>query len=324
MGYPKDSSKHTITSKQPNKWTNEMLGSSKLPNDFDFAKVRTYYGCPEKQKLDEDTRLQKLEFLVLSLSRELGVQKESIELIKTLEEKVSTQDQEIKNHKSKIQTQDQEIKSQKSKIQTLDQEIKSQKSLIQAQAQETIQQKIKNFQLEVEIEQKQPKITNSSISILEEKIFQCESKNSAQDREIGQKANITPVLFSYYEDSGTINSNEIITFSKSLVNIGDAFDGTTFTCSIPGIYEFEFTGTGYLVDNYYNQITVLKNDAMELQFWDDTAWEGYPNNDNALMSFQFMIKLNTGDKLKLRSDVERIIRASNAYSIFSGKFVRPL
>ena len=54
-----------------------MLGSSKLPNDLDFAKVRAYYNCPEKQKLDDDTRIQKLEYLVLSLSRELGVQKET-------------------------------------------------------------------------------------------------------------------------------------------------------------------------------------------------------------------------------------------------------
>ena len=47
-----------------------------MPND-DFAKVRVYYSCPEKQKLEDDTRLQKLEFMVLSLSRELGVLKET-------------------------------------------------------------------------------------------------------------------------------------------------------------------------------------------------------------------------------------------------------
>merc|ERR1712241_961571 len=133
-----------------------------------------------------------------------------------------------------------------------------------------------------------------------QEISQCESKNSAQDREIGQKANITPVLFSYYDDSGTyVKKGEIITFSKSLVNIGDAFDGTTFTCSIPGIYEFEFTGTGDVVGNSWNQIAILKNDVIELQFFDDTAQEGDSHNNNALMNFQFMIKLNTGDKLKL-------------------------
>ena len=57
------------------------------------------------------------------------------ELVKTLEEKVSTQDQEIK----------------------------SQKSLIEAQAEEIIQQKLKISELDLEIEQKEPKITNSSI-----------------------------------------------------------------------------------------------------------------------------------------------------------------
>ena len=69
-----------------------MLGSSKLPNEFDFAKVRAYYNCPEKQKLDDDTRLQKLEFMVLSLSRELQDEKNANAELKNklgeIEEKV--------------------------------------------------------------------------------------------------------------------------------------------------------------------------------------------------------------------------------------------
>ena len=46
-----------------------------IPN---VSKANDFLEIDEKQKLDNDTRLQKLEFLVLSLSRELGVQKESI------------------------------------------------------------------------------------------------------------------------------------------------------------------------------------------------------------------------------------------------------
>ena len=49
------------------------------------------------------------------------------------------------------------------KVSTQDQEIKSQKSLIEAQAEEIIQQKLKISELDLEIEQKEPKITNSSI-----------------------------------------------------------------------------------------------------------------------------------------------------------------
>ena len=49
------------------------------------------------------------------------------------------------------------------KVLTQDQEIKSQKLLIQAHTQEIIQQKLKNSELDLEIEQKEPKITNSSI-----------------------------------------------------------------------------------------------------------------------------------------------------------------
>ena len=46
-----------------------------IPN---VSKANDFLEIDEKQKLDDDTRLQKLEFLVRSLSRELGVQKESI------------------------------------------------------------------------------------------------------------------------------------------------------------------------------------------------------------------------------------------------------
>ena len=46
-----------------------------IPN---VSKANDFLEIDEKQKLDNDTRLQKLEFLVLSLSRELGVHKEKI------------------------------------------------------------------------------------------------------------------------------------------------------------------------------------------------------------------------------------------------------
>ena len=43
--YPDDLSKPTITSTDQNV-TNDMLGSSKIPNYNDFEKVRAYYNCP--------------------------------------------------------------------------------------------------------------------------------------------------------------------------------------------------------------------------------------------------------------------------------------
>ena len=41
--------KHTITSKDQDV-SNDMLGSSKIPNYYDFEKIRAYYNCPSMCK----------------------------------------------------------------------------------------------------------------------------------------------------------------------------------------------------------------------------------------------------------------------------------
>ena len=119
---------------------------------------------------------------------------------------------------------------------------------------------------------------------------------------------------------------EIINFDKAMVNIGSDFDGSTFTCDIRGYYEFGFTGTG-LVDSdtdEWNSIQVLKNDVKVYQFWDDTARKDTYDDDNALINFQFIIKLNVGDKVKLKLENGKIDNDDRKFRVFSGKFIRPL
>ena len=129
-----------------------------------------------------------------------------------------------------------------------------------------------------------------------------------------------PVVFSYYSDCRC--NSPIISFPKSLVNVGNAFDGSTFKCPQAGYYSFEFAGT---YDSEYAWIEVLKNDAKELSFYDDTAEKGNVNNDESLMSFSFMLKLYKGDSVKLKiSGGKFYTDRQSRHRVFSGQFVRPL
>jgi len=133
-----------------------------------------------------------------------------------------------------------------------------------------------------------------------------------------------PVIFSYYQSkTETLKKGSIISFPQPLVNIGNSFDGTTFKCSTPGYYSFQFTGTG---EGDRNQIQVLKNDAEVLEFWDDTASTAVTSNldDNALMSFQFMLKLARDDTVNLKVTDDKIYTDNTRYRIFNGQFIRPL
>lgn len=133
-------------------------------------------------------------------------------------------------------------------------------------------------------------------------------------------------MFSYYSkgygSSYYVNEGEIITFDKKLVNIGANFDGSTFTCQKPGIYEFNFAGTSSASE--LNKIQVLKNNLEVLEFFDDTAQKGDFINDESLMTFSFILKLNMNEKIKLKVTQRTILSMSDQYRVFTGKFIRPL
>ena len=49
-----------------------------MPNEKDFAKVRAYYQCSEQPQINDRDRIQQLEFLVMSLTREVDLLKKQI------------------------------------------------------------------------------------------------------------------------------------------------------------------------------------------------------------------------------------------------------
>ena len=68
---------------------------------------------------------------------------------------------------------------------------------------------------------------------------------------------------------------------------------------------------------------MLKNDVVELTFYDDTGSIEL-EDDDSLMSFQFMLKLARDDSVKLKLKVGRIYTDSTRIRIFNGQFIRPL
>ena len=68
---------------------------------------------------------------------------------------------------------------------------------------------------------------------------------------------------------------------------------------------------------------MLKNDVVELTFYDDTGSIEL-EDDDSLMSFQFMLKLARDDSVKLKLKVGRIYTDSTRIRIFNGQFMRPL
>ena len=108
---------------------------------------------------------------------------------------------------------------------------------------------------------------------------------------------------------------------------GNAFDGlSTFTSPIDGYYEFSFAGTAgverkHFPDQNGTNIIVEKNGEDKLNFFD--------NDDNFdehqhLISFNWLIKMDAGEKIRLKLGQGKINISSTQNSIFNGKFIHPL
>ena len=123
------------------------------------------------------------------------------------------------------------------------------------------------------------------------------------------------VMFTYYETStGTISSGNYLTFSKALVNIGNAFDGTKFKCNLEGYYEFSFVGHNYDGTSAYIHVR-NKNGIDIFKFSPNTG-------DYSLISFDWQMKLSVGDEIKLYIDSGKIYTDSLYNRVFNGKFIR--
>ena len=129
-----------------------------------------------------------------------------------------------------------------------------------------------------------------------------------------------PDVFTAYENGGSNPFKETyLTFSKSLINDGNVFDGTEFTCRMEGYYDFSFAGSAIGQTHHYKEIFVQKNGADILKFMDLDA------NYDFLMSFNWQMELKAGDKVRLKQNTQYgFLTDSNFYRIFNGKYIRPL
>ena len=108
---------------------------------------------------------------------------------------------------------------------------------------------------------------------------------------------------------------------------GNAFDGlSTFTSPIDGYYEFSFAGTAGLErkdfpDKDGTHVIVEKNGENELSFFDnDDNFDGHQH----LISFNWLMKMDAGEKIRLKLGQGKINISSTQNSIFNGKFIHPL
>ena len=136
-----------------------------------------------------------------------------------------------------------------------------------------------------------------------------------------------PDIFTVYEDKHELFTEEYLTFSKSLINIGNVFDRTEFTCRMDGYYEFSFAGTGYHSSESHIYVYIQKNGENVLVFYDRED-DDSSTNSYFLMSFSWQMELKSGDKVRLRQTSSKngfyIADSSGTYHIFNGKYIRPI
>ena len=129
-----------------------------------------------------------------------------------------------------------------------------------------------------------------------------------------------PDVFTAYENKWEHFTETYLTFPKSLINDGNVFDGTEFTCRMEGYYDFSFAGNGDNGPNSYIYVYVQKNGEDILIFYDQSY-----DNYEFLMAFNWQMELKVGDKVRLRQFSNHgFYTYGNKYRIFNGKFIRPL
>jgi len=129
-----------------------------------------------------------------------------------------------------------------------------------------------------------------------------------------------PIVFSAIKDfGGTSSGSYISSYTKFLTNHGNAFSLSTgiFTAPRAGVYEFYSSTYGY--DNGAHTIAVQKNNIDELKFKMYLTDKGI-NNDN--LSFDWMMKLEQGDTVRLKATSGQFYCSSTAACVFNGKYIR--
>ena len=126
-----------------------------------------------------------------------------------------------------------------------------------------------------------------------------------------------PIIFSAYSTSGSFASGSYITgFAGFLTNIGESFnlaDGT-FKAPRNGIYEFS---ASVRASEIMNRLTIVKNEAQILTFLNYSG----SNKGDMLLTFNWIIELQKGDRVHLEVQDGFFICAEDRYCIFNGKYI---
>uniref|UniRef100_A0A673AYC3 C1q domain-containing protein n=1 Tax=Sphaeramia orbicularis TaxID=375764 RepID=A0A673AYC3_9TELE len=124
-------------------------------------------------------------------------------------------------------------------------------------------------------------------------------------------------------DSGSVgpfDDETTLIFSKTITNVGGAYDRTTgvFTAPLTGLYFFCFTAADYLKG--YMGVQLLVNERPVLFSLDLNAHGGYASTSNGLV-----VNLDRRDRVRLSLPASyRLYDDSRNFSVFSGFLLFPL
>merc|ERR1712062_639147 len=135
------------------------------------------------------------------------------------------------------------------------------------------------------------------------------------------------VYFSAYADEG----GEVVghlKFPKIIINLGDAFDGSsgTFTAPVKGVYTFSFSGqqsgaAATATGDTVIELRVQKNGAVVFRIIDDRNTDGEKQKHQNINSI-FSLELNENDTVNLELNSDDKLYASGSYRlIFMGHLV---
>uniref|UniRef100_A0A8D0A884 C1q domain-containing protein n=1 Tax=Sander lucioperca TaxID=283035 RepID=A0A8D0A884_SANLU len=164
------------------------------------------------------------------------------------------------------------------------------------------------------------------LSVNEKQLEDLKTENSVQSEQLSSlesRLNIThkntlKVAFSAgLTDSGAVgpfDTETTLTFSKTISNIGRAYNQTAgvFTAPVRGLYFFSFTAADYLKG--YMGLYLYRNNQPILFNLDLNDHGGYASTSNAIA-----LQLEEGDKVRLSLPASyRLYDDSRNFSVFSG------
>jgi len=128
------------------------------------------------------------------------------------------------------------------------------------------------------------------------------------------------VLFNAEKTNGGLAFNGKITFNQITLNVGNAMSSDGFVAPIAGHYKMSFSAHGGVGKHGINTyVGVYKNRSWA--FWIGDSNNGKENDGNSI-SYDWIWKLNKGDKVTFRVPSNSYLRADSRAPVnFNGELV---